>query len=386
MAQAFLPGRPRRAIAVALLATTAAAALLGGCTRTGMPLPRFSAEQKLAPTDAVGAVAQWSAAHAKKPTDPSLSIGYAQALKSIGSRDRALDVLTVAYRANPDNGPLAAELGRLALDMGRYDIASHTLKVAETQGVKDWKTLSAQGTLRARKGNHAEAQQYFLAALKEEPDATSVTNNPALSYALEGKADKSEALLRKAIASGQDDKRVRQNLALMLGLQGKFDEARKVASKDMTEEEAQANLAYLRNMLSNPTQFAEKKPADDGEGDGEDWMPFASAKSQVPSPTAAAAPAASPEVQIVKAVEPTAAPAATASAAAAPVASTAAPVASTAANAKPSKVAGTPLLVTPHAITTQAKTAPIGFKTSQTETAPANPDQTGGQTGSLSVD
>jgi Flp pilus assembly protein TadD len=431
MPHAAFSGRPRRALAFALLATTAAAALLGGCTKTGLPLPRFSGEQKLASTDAVGAVAQYSAAYAKNPNDPNLAIGYAQTLKTIGSRDRALEVLTAGYRANPENGPLAAELGRLAVDMGRLEIASHALKVAEATGVKDWKTLSAQGTLHAKKKNHAEAQQYFLAALKEKPDAVSVTNNLALSYALDGKPDKSEQVLRKAIASGQDDKRMRQNLALVLGLQGKFDEARNVASKDMTEEQAQANLAYLRNMVSSQAQVAATKPADegDGEGEGEDWMPFAAANPEAPSKTATAMPAASPEVQIVKAAERTAAPAATVPAAsasktataataaspevqivktaetappAATVPAAAAPVASTAALAKPRKVAGTPTLVTPPAITTQAK-MPVAkttqaktpeakatqattaqAKTTQAKTIPENPDQKSGeQTGSF---
>ena len=84
----------------------------------------------------------------------------------------------------------------------------------------------------------------------------SVINNLALSYALDGKPNKAEELLRKAVASGTDDKRVRQNLALVLGLEGKFDEARKVASLDMSDQDAKSNMTYLRNMLSNPTQFA----------------------------------------------------------------------------------------------------------------------------------
>ena len=54
------------------------------------------------------------------------------------------------------------------------------LNMAETQGVRDWKTLSAEGTLRAKKGKQAEAQQYYLAALQEQPDAVSVINNLAL--------------------------------------------------------------------------------------------------------------------------------------------------------------------------------------------------------------
>jgi len=132
---------------------------------------------------------------------PRVALGYAKTLRAIGSRDRAIAVLTAAYRANPDNGEISAELGRLALEAGRLDIAKATLKTAEAKGVRDWKTLSAQGTLHAKQGDHAQAQQYFLAALQEKPK-------------------KSEQLLRKAVASGNEDKRVRQNLVLVLGLQG----------------------------------------------------------------------------------------------------------------------------------------------------------------------
>lgn len=296
-----------RALVIALLATTAAAALSGGCTMTnrlGSRLPDGDVAQMSA-AEATTATGKWADAYAKDPQNPKVALGYSRALKELGSRDRALEVLTSAYQANPNDGQVAAELGRLALDMGRLDIANTTLKVAETQGVRDWKTLSAEGTLRAKQGKHGEAQQYYLAALQQKPDAVSVINNLALSYALDGKANKSEALLRKAVASGNEDKRVRQNLALVLGLQGKFDEARKVASADMNATQASGNMAYLRNMLSSSTDVASN---DDSGGD--DWQPFgpapASGASQ-PAPvvkTAAATPMPAPaKVQIVAAAE-----------------------------------------------------------------------------------
>lgn len=364
MAQAHRPPRPRRGIALALLATTALATALGGCNQTG-PFSRFSSEPKLAAADAIGAIAQWSAAYAKNPQDPKTALGYAHALKAIGSRDRALDVLTAAYRANQDNGEIAAELGRLALDMNRLDIAQQTLKVAETQGVKDWKTLSAQGTLRAKRGQHAEAQQYFLAALQERPDAVSVINNLALSYALDGKADKSEELLRKAVAGGQGDKRVRQNLAMVLGLQGKFEEARQVASVDMTEQEAKSSMAYMRNMLSNPTQFAAAKPGGTNES-GDDWGPFAANDTPAATKSAAAAPAPAPKMQVVKATEEVAPPAAAAPPKAAQATNAAAPA--------KQKVAGTPKLVTPVNATgahvkaaTAAPVAPVDLLRTETD-------------------
>jgi Flp pilus assembly protein TadD len=354
MAHVSTPQRPRRVMAFALLATTAAAALLGGCTQSGSPFARLSGEPKLAAADEIGAVTQWSQAYAKKPQDPKMALGYAAALKAIGSRDRALEVLTDSYRANPQNGEVASELGRLALDLGRLDIATQTLKVAEAQGVRDWKTLSAQGTLRAKEGQHAEAQQYFLAALKEQPDAVSVINNLALSYALDGKADKSEALLRKAVASGHDDKRVRQNLALVLGLEGKFDEARQVASVDMTAQEAQSSMSYLRNMLSSPTQFAAAKPG----GQRDDWEPFASNEDDevaAPAKTAeAATAAATPKVRMVQASEEIEAPKVPHAPAAKPTAPQTAPAAA----GKTQRVAGTPQLITPvNATPAQAKAA-----------------------------
>ena len=270
------------------------------------------------------------------------------ALKAIGSRDRAMGVLTAAYSAHQNNGEIAAELGRLALELNRLDIAQQTLKVAEAQGVKDWKTLSAQGTMHAKRGEHAEAQQYFLAALQEQPDSVSVINNLALSYALDGKADKSEELLRKAVAGGKGDKRVRQNLAMVLGLQGKFEEARQVASVDMTEQEAKSSMAYMRNMLANSSQFAAAAPGD-ANGAGDDWQPYA-ANDAPAAKSVAAAPVAAPKMQVVKATEEVQAPAVAASTKAAQAAAPAT-----------QKVAGTPKLITPvNATGAQVKAATAG--------------------------
>ena len=330
-AQGF-EAQPRRRMALALLATTALAMLLGGCMQTGLPFARSGEEPKLSATDAIGAIAQWSAAYNQNPQDPKLVLGYAAALKNIGSRDKALEILTAGYHANQNNGEIAAELGRLALDMNRLDIAQQALKVAEVQGVKDWKTLSAQGTLRAKQGRHAEAQQYYLASLEVKPDAVSVINNLALSYALDGKPTKAEELLRKAVATGTDDKRVRQNLALVLGLEGKFDEARKVASLDISDQDAKSNMTYLRNMLSNPTQFAAASAGGEDDAAG-DWSPFDTAGSKGPAPSnnATVPQDAAPKVQVVKADEEIEAPS----------------VAQGPSPAKSSKVAGTPTLITP---------------------------------------
>ncbi len=341
--------RSRPSFVLALLATTAVASLLGACSQTDKsPFGGANlASEEMDGAGAVQATHKWAEAYAKRPNDPKIAIGYAKALKAIGSKDKAVEVLTASYRADQDNGEVAAELGRAALDAGRMDVAEHALKTAETKGVKDWRTLSAQGALRAKKGEHAQAQQYFLAALQEQPDAVPVINNLALSYALDGKAGKAEDLLRKATASGHDDRRVRQNLALVLGLQGKFGEARQVASTDMKDTEAKANMAYLQNMVDKPTNVAALPEDDSGDLEAEsDWTPFADAEPE-PAP---ARPAAKPKARSAP-VKTVAAPAYQA------------PVHTVAARSEPAKIEPAKVMViTPTEETTAPGAAPATAK------------------------
>jgi Flp pilus assembly protein TadD len=266
-------------------------------------------------SQALTATQEWAAAYTKNPEDPHNVIGYARTLKALGSDDKALEILKTAFQASPTNGDIAAELGRLALETNHLEIAKPALELADQQNVRDWKTLSALGTLRAKEGRHDQAQRYYLAALENQPDALSVINNLALSYMLDGKAQQAEELLRKAISNGRDDKRLRQNLALVLGLQGKFDEARQYASADMSDASVKTNMAYLRNMLSSSTQLAAAKPKTryDDASSANEWQPFASnaTGNEAPVQMVAAKPEATAKVQMVKPVDAVEKPAST---------------------------------------------------------------------------
>src|ERR1700738_1194271 len=83
------------------------------------------------------------------------------------------------------------------------------------------------------------------------PDEPSVLSNLGLSYALSKELPRAESTLKRAAAGQHVDPRVRQNLALVVGLQGRFAEAEAIARADLPAEEASANVAYLRQMLSH---------------------------------------------------------------------------------------------------------------------------------------
>jgi Flp pilus assembly protein TadD len=95
------------------------------------------------------------------------------------------------------------------------------------------------------------------------PDEPSVLSNLGLSYVLSGDLPKAEEVLRQAYGSTRADARVRQNLGLVVGLQGRFAEAETIVRADLPADEATANVAYLKQMLSrkdNPRAGAARVP------------------------------------------------------------------------------------------------------------------------------
>ena len=197
------------------------------------------------------------------PKDADAALAYGQGLRATGQRSQAAAVLEQATIAHPGNKPLLAAYGRALADNGNFQAAFDVLGRAHTPDNPDWRILSAQGTVLDQLGRHDEARDYYASALRIVPDEPSVLSNLGLSYVLSRDLPKAEENLRKAYASGRADARVRQNLGLVVGLQGRFAEAESIVKADLPADEAAANVAYLKQMLSrkdNPRAGAGKIP------------------------------------------------------------------------------------------------------------------------------
>jgi Flp pilus assembly protein TadD len=72
---------------------------------------------------------------------------------------------------------------------------------------------------------------------------------------LSGDLKTAETYMRNAAAQPSADSRVRQNLALVVGLQGRFPEAEQIARRELSPQQADANVAYLRGMLSQQNSW-----------------------------------------------------------------------------------------------------------------------------------
>ena len=243
-----------------VLAALAASLMLGACAQVGaddsnglfsalQPEPTQQSLQEAAPAEPRAAAEYWGKLYAKSPRDLDVALAYAQSLKATGQKREALGILQQASLIHGSNRKLAADYGRLALELDQISAAKKVLEVADDPGAPDWRVVMARGTALAKEGSYRDAIAFYERAQALNPEHPSVLNNLALAYTMSGEAERGERLLRQASSSGSDNSKVRQNLALVLGLQGKYDEAVRVGSVDLPAEDAQANTALLKKMV-----------------------------------------------------------------------------------------------------------------------------------------
>ncbi len=186
-----------------------------------------------------------------------VGLDYAANLEKLGQIDAKKQVLRTLAAKHPQDGEVQGQLGKQFLISGNTSEAIDALEKSAAAPGATYQVFSALGSAYDQQGRYEIARQKYAVALKMKPDDVSVTNNLAMSYALEGQLPQSEKLLRKSLAQpgSKDVPRVRQNLALVVGLQGRFDEARKIASEDLPPDQIEKNLAYLQQMLSQPNTW-----------------------------------------------------------------------------------------------------------------------------------
>ncbi len=237
--------------------TAILAAGLGGCETTGMSdiTGSIGSKADVQPdADPRRAVEVLGERYRANPKDADVALRYGQALRATGQRSQAVAVLEQAALGHPGNKALLAGYGRALADNGNFQQAFDVLSRAHSPADPDWRILSVQGTVLDQMGRHDEARNYYASALKIVPEEPTVLSNLGMSYVLSKDLPKAEEILRRAYAGKNVDPRVRQNLALVVGLQGRFGEAEEIVKADLPADEAAANVAYLKERLSNHKQ------------------------------------------------------------------------------------------------------------------------------------
>jgi len=229
------PAFARRAAGLLLVS-----GLMAGCAApTGLPASELS----------TGSLRESDMAFASA-SDAVRKIRSARRSKGVKA---ALNLAEAAVKAMPSETIVRRERGLVALEAGLSKRAISDLEMVATADSTDWRSLSALGSAHAANGDHRAAVSAFERALKLSPGSSSVLNNMAMSYALDGQGRKAKALLKKAETHAKTERakrRVRQNRVLIAGLSGQVGQARTLAAKSMSKSEVTANIALLEKLRS----------------------------------------------------------------------------------------------------------------------------------------
>ncbi|MGO6815518.1 pilus assembly protein TadD [Rhizobium leguminosarum] len=236
-------------LALAGCSTTKDRMTTGSVPKLTKPVEEMDATELRSATDRLGQ------AYERNPRDPVTGVNYANLLRMNGRDTQALAVMQQVAIANPADRNVLAAYGKAQAAAGQFQQALDTIGRAQTPDRPDWKLISAQGAILDQMGRASDARQRYRDALDIQPNEPSILSNLGMSYVLTGDLRTAETYLRSAASQPTADSRVRQNLALVVGLQGRFPEAEQIARRELSPQQADANVAYLRGMLSQQNSW-----------------------------------------------------------------------------------------------------------------------------------
>jgi len=205
--------------------------------------------------DLLTQAAFWAEAHELNPSDLEAATELSSTLRQLGNHRRAAEVAQQSLALYPDNAPLLFAYGSAMAAAGRGAGGMEALRRATQIDPGNWQYLNALGVAQEQAGQTGPARASFQAALELQPGNPSILSNIALSYMAAGETDTAERMLREAMIRPGADPTVRQNLALAMALQGRFEEAETMARVDVSPQMAEANMAYIRSMLTSRRRY-----------------------------------------------------------------------------------------------------------------------------------
>lgn len=242
--------RPLRAL---LLAGVAALALSAcASNRTSVRSPDFSGQSPVEVQTTLGELTQ---RFKKDPRNKTTIIYYSAALRAAGQAEQAIAVLEGGINTYRNDVDIRVAYAKALSAGGRFEQALNVIDGSINPATPDWNALSVKGAILDQTGRSGEARALYEQALLIAPDEASLYANLGLSYAMTNELTEAEVQLRRAVGMRGATSQIRQNLALVVGLQGRFDESRALFAAELGPEQVEANMAYIRALLTQQNRW-----------------------------------------------------------------------------------------------------------------------------------
>lgn len=244
----------------ALFLAGAAAGVISGCALNSAPVraPDFSG---LSQAQAQDTLSKLGAAYRADRKNKANIIYYAAALRAAGQPGQAVSVIEAGLALYPNDVDMKVNYAKALTSAGRYSQALTVITDAISPDAPDWHSLLVKGAILDQMGSNADARAVYQQALLIAPNAPEIEANIGLSYAMSNDLPDAEAHLRKAVSMRGATSKIWQNLALVLGLEGHFDAARAIFARELPPPQVEANMAYIRALLTQQNRWKAIKGA-----------------------------------------------------------------------------------------------------------------------------
>ncbi|MDV3251905.1 tetratricopeptide repeat protein [Devosia sp. BK] len=200
-------------------------------------------------------LAELTGRYKSNPRDRDTVILYAAALRAAGQPQQAAAALEQAIGLYPNDVELSVAYAKALVSMGSFEQSVAVIDRTLQPDAPDWNALLVKGAAFDQMGRNAEARALYAQAATVAPGEAAIEANMGLSYAMTSDLASAEQHLRRAVQMRGATSQTRQNLALVVGLQGRFDEARAIYAAELPPEQVEANMTYVRAMLTQQNRW-----------------------------------------------------------------------------------------------------------------------------------
>ncbi len=195
-------------------------------------------------------------------TSPLPPAALGDVLRRLGRFQEAEQAFGEALKRNRFSGCALQGYGILMIKKGEPDTAIALLDDAVDEDAADFRVFNVLGIAYDTLGDHAQAQNNYLAGLNMSPRSRSLHNNMALSMALQERYDAAIEQMRQFTTGEETDKPFLHNLALIYGLAGRIEEAAQALRNVLPEADVANNLAYYQALRAMPPDQRRKAVLD----------------------------------------------------------------------------------------------------------------------------
>lgn len=175
---------------------------------------------------------------------------FRAAVEILGKKDGA--------QKTPAYGLAAAGVARALTRQNKAEAALPFFDQAIAAGAANGEFFNYYGVTLDLIGRHGDAQVQYGKGLDLKPEDAALTNNLALSFALSENYETAVRLLSTVVTAHPEAAAAKKNLALVYGLSGDMKAAEGLATANQKPAEAQAQIAYIRQIAALPPDMRAK--------------------------------------------------------------------------------------------------------------------------------